>query len=443
MKLITLKLRNTLYVLSSAFLIAGLLFNFLPARTVFGAGEAGSISASGEILAVISAAEEKITICHIAGLADDPANFVVLNLPPSAIYGVHLDEENGTPLAGHEDDFLINSEEDLARCAPAGTSTPTETPTEEAKITICHIAGLADDPANFVVLNLPASAIYGVHVDEANGTGLAGHENDFIINNAEDLARCAPAATPTPTSTPTATPTEETKITICHIAGLADDPANFVVLNLPASAIYGVHVDEVNGTGLAGHEDDFIINNAEDLARCAPAATPTPTPSPTPTPTALAGVEVIGMCLGPGAFNYGWQVSNPNNFPVDFEWRVNGSLLAGLGSVEANSTADFATPKTEGTIIMVYVGGELQDTATGREDCQVETETPVPTEPPVVPTPPVSSDPTVLIPVTGIGDELPVSLPSIFLNLGFGFFGLGLVAHGLNRRRLEKISVSK
>ncbi len=245
----------------------------------------------------------------------------------------------------------------------------------------------------------------------------------------------------------TATPTEETRITICHIAGLADDPANFVVLTLPASAIYGVHVDEENGTGLAGHEDDFIINNAEDLARCAPAGTPTPTltPSPSPTPTELAGVEVIGMCLGPGVANFGWRVSNPNNFPVEFEWRVNGSLLAGLGTVAANSTADFSTPKTEGTIIMVYVGGELQDTATGREDCQVETETPVPTEPPVVPTPitPPGADPTVLIPVTGFGDEIPVSLPTIFLNLGFGFFGLGLVAHGLNRRRLEKIAVLK
>ena len=239
------------------------------------------------------------------------------------------------------------------------------------------------------------------------------------------------------------------KITVCHIAGLADDPANFVVLELPSPSIYGVHVDEANGTGLAGHEDDFLINNAEDLARCAPASTPTPTasptPSPSPSPTELAGVDVIGVCIGPEAANYGWRVSNPNNFQVDFEWRVNGSLLAGLGSIAANSTYDFSTSKAEGAIIMVYVGGEVQDSAAGSEDCQVGTETPVPTEPPVVPTPidPPSADPTVLIPVTGIGDEIPVSLPTIFLNLGFGFFGLGLVAHGVNRRRVEKIAVLK
>ena len=365
MKLMTSKLRNTLYVLSAAFLIAGLLFNFLPARTGFAAGSSSSFGVSSQNLGSYQPQWKKITICHIAGLADDPANFVVLELPPSSIYGVHLDEENGT--------------------------------------------------------------------------GLAGHEEDFLINDAEDLARCAASGTPTSTSTPTASPTEEDKITICHIAGLADDPANFVVLNLPPSAIYGVHVDEANGTGLAGHEDDFIINDAEDLARCAPVSTPTPTL----TPTDLAGVEVIGMCLGPEAANYGWRVSNPNNFPVDFEWRVNGSLLAGLGSVAGNSTADFVTPKAEGTIIMIYVGGEIQDSAAGQEDCQVSTETPEPTETPVVPTPPVSSDPTVLIPVTGIADELPVSLPTIFLNLGFGFFGLGLVAHGLNRRQLEKITISK
>lgn len=48
---------------------------------------------------------EKITICHVAGLASDPANYITLNLPPQAVYGNggHFNE-NGTPQAGHEQD---------------------------------------------------------------------------------------------------------------------------------------------------------------------------------------------------------------------------------------------------------------------------------------------------------------------------------------------------
>jgi hypothetical protein len=48
---------------------------------------------------------EKVTICHVAGLASDPANYITLHLPPAAVYGPggHFNE-NGTPQAGHEQD---------------------------------------------------------------------------------------------------------------------------------------------------------------------------------------------------------------------------------------------------------------------------------------------------------------------------------------------------
>ena len=48
---------------------------------------------------------EKITICHVAGLASDPANYITLNLPPQAVYGNggHFNED-GTTQAGHEQD---------------------------------------------------------------------------------------------------------------------------------------------------------------------------------------------------------------------------------------------------------------------------------------------------------------------------------------------------
>jgi hypothetical protein len=60
--------------------------------------------------AALAAKPTKITICHAAGLADEPANWVTLSLPPNAVYGqngasAHFNEQ-GTPLAGHEQDYL-------------------------------------------------------------------------------------------------------------------------------------------------------------------------------------------------------------------------------------------------------------------------------------------------------------------------------------------------
>lgn len=49
-----------------------------------------------------------ITICHVAGLASDPANYVTLHITLASAIGLpngHLNE-NGTPLAGHEQDTL-------------------------------------------------------------------------------------------------------------------------------------------------------------------------------------------------------------------------------------------------------------------------------------------------------------------------------------------------
>ncbi len=77
---------------------------------------------SGETASVTVTNEEKAryTICHVAGLAAQPANYIILrDMPWQAIFGQagHF-EENGTPRAGHEQDFFINTPEDEARCAP-------------------------------------------------------------------------------------------------------------------------------------------------------------------------------------------------------------------------------------------------------------------------------------------------------------------------------------
>jgi hypothetical protein len=48
---------------------------------------------------------DKVTICHVAGRADDPANYITLTIGWNAVYGPggHFNE-NGTPQAGHEQD---------------------------------------------------------------------------------------------------------------------------------------------------------------------------------------------------------------------------------------------------------------------------------------------------------------------------------------------------
>lgn len=72
-------------------------------------------------------------------------------------------------------------------------------------VTICHAAGQAGEPANWVELTLPYDAIYGTagHFSEPGSTN-AGHERDY-----EGPCVVEPTATPVPTDEPPATPTDE------------------------------------------------------------------------------------------------------------------------------------------------------------------------------------------------------------------------------------------
>ena len=65
--------------------------------------------------------DEKITICHAAGLAGT-THFVTLELPREAVFGEagHF-FENGTPRAGHEQDYM-------GPCRDETTTTTTTTP---------------------------------------------------------------------------------------------------------------------------------------------------------------------------------------------------------------------------------------------------------------------------------------------------------------------------
>jgi hypothetical protein len=81
---------------------------------------------------------EQVTICHVAGLASDPANHITLTLPVTAVYGPggHF-EENGTPQAGHEEDYL-------GPCNPPSPS-PSPDPTEPPPVDYCpNIDGIQE-----------------------------------------------------------------------------------------------------------------------------------------------------------------------------------------------------------------------------------------------------------------------------------------------------------
>ena len=88
---------------------------------------------------------EKVTICHAAG-QNGSSQYIVLTLNTNAVFndeGGHF-YESGTPQAGHENDFVIESEADLARCAEP-TSTPTFTPTQTPTVT-----PTVEDPFNLI-----------------------------------------------------------------------------------------------------------------------------------------------------------------------------------------------------------------------------------------------------------------------------------------------------
>lgn len=81
--------------------------------------------------------QEKVTICHAAGL-DGTTHYVELTIAYPAVYGPagHF-FENGTTRAGHEDDYLGPCEEEVSTTTtvPDGTTTVVPTTTTVPEVT--------------------------------------------------------------------------------------------------------------------------------------------------------------------------------------------------------------------------------------------------------------------------------------------------------------------
>jgi TolB protein len=247
-------------------------------------GEGWSVSGSGVSVTVAAAQTaattitndygQRYTICHAAGLADEPANWVILRDPPwQAVFGQagHFNE-NGTPQAGHEQDFLITSPEDEERCGPQEPENGSLSVRKlvqgqgpDVNFTICiagpsypggdcqtisggSVAAWSDlDPGDYTVTETDPGEGWTVSGSGVDVTVEAGDAASHTIRNNYDQ-----------------------RYTFCHVAGRAEQPANYVILrDLPWQAVFGQagHFYE-NGTPRAGHEQDFLITSPEDEERC-------------------------------------------------------------------------------------------------------------------------------------------------------------------------------
>jgi len=91
---------------------------------------------------------DKVTICHGAG-QDGTTKYITLTISWNAVYGEagHF-YENGTPRAGHEDDYL-------GACVGDPTEEPTEPPTEEPTETVTPTLPPTEEPTETVTPTLP------------------------------------------------------------------------------------------------------------------------------------------------------------------------------------------------------------------------------------------------------------------------------------------------
>ena len=138
----------------------------------------------------------RVTICHVTGNGD----YETLTISENGLNG-HFNDD-GTPLDGHSGDFMgpcpvddtsDNSTPDNSDDADCPSTIPSDgglpVPNDRAcqpnnpeggneRVTICHVAGNTDDPANFITITISVNGLNGHFNDD--GSPLGGHENDTM-----------------------------------------------------------------------------------------------------------------------------------------------------------------------------------------------------------------------------------------------------------------------
>jgi hypothetical protein len=153
----------------------------------------------------------EVVICLVSGLLNDPESYEVIKIWKDQI-GWYFDTRTRQPLPGYEGSFFVSEQQQPYLCSPEYTrpldpdgdgvvesrdncpgipNTDQHDSDEDQigdacdedtggdKVWLCHVAGLASDPANYVALYIPRHAAEN-HISE-NGTPLAGHEQDYYI----------------------------------------------------------------------------------------------------------------------------------------------------------------------------------------------------------------------------------------------------------------------
>jgi hypothetical protein len=222
--------------------------------------------------------EKKVTICHVDGKVGS-SKYQVLTIGYNAVYGPggHLNE-GGSTQAGHEFDFVIESEEDLVRCSEP-EATPTHTPT-------------------FTPTNTP----------ENTSTGTITPTNTPTITDTPTNT-----TTNTPTNTPTSTSVTDPFDLVFFCMGFRIISLNSFESSyawsinggpsgsgsLPALGYVDIHTDYYPGlvTLYAGQqlmESGFLPTDCDnDENTPTPPATTPGTPRPTNTPTRRNPTEVV------------------------------------------------------------------------------------------------------------------------------------------------------
>jgi len=134
---------------------------------------------------------DKVTICHGAG-QDGTTKYITLTISWNAVYGEagHF-YENGTPRAGHEDDYL-------GACVGDPTEEPTEPPTEEPTETVTPTLPPTEEPTETVTPTLPPTE----------------EPTETVTPTLPPTEEPTETVTPPPTEEPTetVTPTEVTEV---------------------------------------------------------------------------------------------------------------------------------------------------------------------------------------------------------------------------------------
>lgn len=481
-------LGNASYIIGIAFLIAALLASAIPPQSVIAGKELNKdvcpniegiqenlpegmqLDNNGNCELIPPPPEKKVTICHIAGQADNPANFVILNLPLQALNGHFY--ENGTPKAEHEEDFFINNSDDEARCAPP--SPPTDFCPNIDGIQEALPDDMQLDQDGYCVQIPPPPCSYDPSIPADDPLCLPCQWNPQIP--ADDDACFEPCEwnPQIPADDPACfkpcewNPNIPAGDTACKPSvsfGSCYNPIKGLFeLKVVNKGVVGYYIgyDVYSESGIynlghfnAGESKSFdvpLLNGNNDTLRKYASLTGGEPWTPAggthvfdPSTEDIceydpAGVEV--SCNPYAEQKLTWTIHNDNHYPVDYFWTWSiSSEPGGMGNIAALRSGSFTTEFKQATMQIRL--GSLQFYIEP-EDCRIPPKDKTPTQPPrITPTvkvrnvaPPVVT-PEILIPVTGVDLSSGGNLKMTLVNLGLAFVGLGLVLNGFARSRKD------